>query len=280
MKKLLVVLFIATVSVSTEAQVNTPAPSPFSKLEQKVGLTDVTVTYSRPSMRGRTIFGGLVPFDELWRTGANGYTLISFGDNVTIGGKEVEAGTYSIFTKPGKQSWEVIFYTDTKGGGTPQKWDDSKVVAKVSAPVKQLPFDVETFTITFGDLTSNSVELVFNWERSHVGVTINVPTAMKAQKSIDAVMGGPTANDYYAAASYYFGEGKDMKQAKEWIDKAVSMDKDAFWMSRQQSLIYEKLGDMKGAIAAAKNSITAAKKRGNEQYVKMNEASLKSWGIE
>ncbi|MEM9142712.1 MAG: DUF2911 domain-containing protein [Bacteroidota bacterium] len=280
MKKLLIVAFLATFSWGVQAQVKAPAPSPFSKLEQKVGLTDITVEYSRPSMRGRTIFGGLVPYDELWRTGANAYTLVSFSDDVQIGGKAVAAGTYSIFTKPGKQNWEIILYTDTDGGGTPRNWDEGKVAARVMAPVRELPFSVETFTITFGDLNNNSAELVLTWENSYVGVTIDVPTAMKAQKSIDAVLGGPTANDYYAAASYYFEEGKDMKQAKEWIDKAVSMNPEAFWMSRRQSLIYEKLGDMKGAISAAKNSIKAAKARGNDQYVQMNEASLKEWGIE
>src|SRR5680860_1842514 len=135
MKKLLVLTMVVLASVSLEAQINTPAPSPFSKVEQKVGLTDVTLEYSRPAMRGRTIFGDLVPYDKLWRTGANQYTKITFGDDVTIDGQVVKAGTYSIFTKPGKASWEIFLYTEIEGGGVPKEWDESKIAAKTTSEV-------------------------------------------------------------------------------------------------------------------------------------------------
>lgn len=122
MKKLILLAFTFVCTLSLEAQINTPAPSPFSKLEQKVGLTDVSVEYSRPSMRGRKIFGGLEEYGELWRTGANARTKITFSDDVKIAGQTLKAGSYSLYTKPGQQSWEIFFYTEADGGGYPEKW--------------------------------------------------------------------------------------------------------------------------------------------------------------
>jgi hypothetical protein len=280
MKKLLLILFVFAISSNVNAQIVTPAPSPFAKMEQKVGLTDVTLEYSRPNMRGRTIFGDLVPYDKVWRTGANARTKITFSDDVAVNGQTLKAGTYAIFTKPGKQSWEVYFYTDYNGGGTPQEWDDSKVAAKVTAEVYPMPMQIETFTMTFDDLTSSSATIGILWSDVYVGVKFDVPTDKAVSASIDKVMKGPSAGDYYAAAVYYLQEGKDINQAKTWIDKAIAMagDKAPFWQLRQQSLIYAKAGDKKGAIAAAKKSLAAAEAAGNDDYVKMNKDSLKEWG--
>jgi len=191
MKKLSFLVFALAFTFVAQAQINTPDASPAAKLEQKVGLTDVTVTYSRPSMKGRTIFGGLVPYDKLWRTGANGYTLVSFSDEVKIGGKAVKAGTYSVFTKPGKESWEVFFYTDTKGGGTPAEWDDAKVVAKTTVKVIPMEMPVETFTITIDDLSNDAATLGMLWEKVYVGVKFEVPTDNAVMMDIDSALSGP-----------------------------------------------------------------------------------------
>ncbi|WP_343486543.1 DUF2911 domain-containing protein [Allomuricauda sp. d1] len=280
MKKLFLVACAAVLSLSMTAQMQTPQPSPSSKLKQEVGLTDVKVEYSRPSMKGRTIFGDLVPYDALWRTGANKNTTITFSDDVTIDGKELKAGSYAIYTKPGEAVWEVIFYADTNNWGTPQEWDASKVALTTKAQVYEMPMPVETFTITIDDLHNNGATLGMLWEKAYVGVKFEVPTLDKAQKSIEAVMSGPSANQYYAAASYYYDEGKDMDKAKEWIDKAVAMDEEGrmFWVMRKQSLIHAKLGDTKAAIEAAKKSLASAEKAGNADYVKLNKDSLKEWG--
>ena len=279
MKKLSLLLVAMAFSFTASAQLNTPAPSPFSKVEQKVGLSDVTLEYSRPSMRGRTIFGDLVPYDKLWRTGANNYTLISFGSDVKIAGQDVKAGTYSIFTKPSASSWEVFFYTDTQGGGTPSEWDDSKVVAKTTVEVFTMPMNVETFTMTFDDLNSNGATLGMLWENVYVGVKFEVPTDATVMADIDKIMAGPGAGDYYAAAVYYADSGKDITKAQEWMEKAMSMtEKPAFWQLRQQSLIYAKAGNKKAAIETAKKSLAASEEAGNMDYVKMNKDSLKEWG--
>lgn len=280
MKKLGFLSLFALLALTLNAQMQTPQPSPSSELEQMVGLTEVEVEYARPSMKGRTIFGDLVPYGQLWRTGANKNTTVSFSDDVKIGGKDVKAGEYAIFTKPGEAVWEVIFYTDTENWGTPRNWDASKVAATVKVEVMKMPMKVETFTITIDDLTNNGANLGILWEDVYVGVPFEVPTAEKAQKSIESTMAGPSARDLYSAASYYYEEGLDMEKAREWIDKAVAMDTkgEQYWVLRRQSLIHAKLGDKKAAIAAAKKSLAAAEAAGNQDYVKMNKDSLMEWG--
>ena len=278
MKKFTLLLVAIAFGVTASAQIQTPQPSPFSKVKQTVGLTDVVLEYSRPSMKGRTIFGDLVPYDRVWRTGANARTKITFSDDVTIDSQEVKAGSYAIFTKPGQASWEVIFYSEADGWGTPQEWDDSKVAAKTTAEVVEMPMEVETYTMTFDDLHNNGATLGFIWADTYVGVPFEVPTASKAMKSIETVMSGPSANDYYQAASYYFAEGQDLDKAQKWVDKAVAMNDDAFWVMRLQSLIYAKNGNKEKAIEAAKRSMEVAKAAGNDDYVKMNQDSLKEWG--
>ncbi|MBT8266021.1 MAG: DUF2911 domain-containing protein [Bacteroidia bacterium] len=278
MKKVLLLLLVFTFSFSVNAQIETPAPSPAAKVEQKVGLTDVSIEYSRPNMRGRTIFGGLVPYGKIWRTGANARTKITFSDDVVVGETTLKAGSYAIFTIPQADTWEVIFYTDHAGGGAPAELDETKVAARVTAQVDPVEMNIETFTISFDDLTSSSAVIGFLWEKSYVGVTFKVPTDASVMASIDKAMAGPGFGEYYAAATYYLAEGKDAAQAKKWIDKAMAMNKEPrFWQLRQQSLIYAAAGDKMGAIALAKKSLAAAEEAGNADYVKMNKDSLAEW---
>ena len=279
MKKLFTMAALALTTLVATAQISTPAPSPSAKMEQVVGLTDVTVEYSRPGMRGRTIFGDLVPYGAMWRTGANKNTTINFSTPVTIGGKEVEAGTYAIFTKPNKDSWEVYFYSDSENWGTPQKWDDTKVAAMVKAPVQTMPMQVETFTITLDDLSNDGAHVGILWSNAYVAVPFGVPADKTVMASIKNTLAGPTAGDYYAAAVYMASTDKDINEAKNYMDKAMAMTpKPAYWQLRQQSLILAKSGDTKGAIAAAKKSLAGATEAKNMDYVKMNKDSLKEWG--
>lgn len=280
MKKLILLACVALFTAGMTAQIKTPAASPLQKIEQKVGLTDVTLEYSRPSMKGRTIFGGLVPYGKVWRTGANANTKITFGDDVSIGGKELKAGTYAVFAKPSAKMWDVMFYSDASNWGTPEKWEDGKVMATVSANVINMPkeMSVETFTISFDDVTGDSMNMGIMWENVYVAVPISFSTDKMVSASIDQVMNGPAAGDYYSAAVYYLEAGKDIKKAKMWIDKAIEMrEKPAFWYHRQQSLIYAKAGDKKGAINAAKTSLKLAKEANNADYVALNENSINVW---
>jgi len=279
MKKLILLVCVGLFSLGANAQIETPAPSPFQKIEQKVGLTDVTLEYSRPSVKGRKIFGGLVPFGDVWRLGANANTKITFSDDVKVGDSDLKAGSYAIFAKPSAESWEIIFYSDASNWGTPQEWDNKKVAASITAPAYPMPMTVETFTMTFDDLKSDSAKIGIIWEGVYVAVPFNVNTDAQVSASIDNVMNGPSGNDYYAAAVYYLENGKDINKSKMWIDKAISMrEKPAFWYHRQQSLIYAKSGDKKGAVKAAQTSLSLAKEAGNNDYVALNTKSLKEWG--
>ncbi len=277
MKKIILFVSVALLSMGIQAQIKTPQPSPASTIKQVVGLTDVSVSYSRPSMKGRTIFGNLVPFDKLWRTGANKNTEITFSDDVKIGDAPLKKGTYAIFTKPGKDSWEIIFYSDANNWGTPQKWDATKVAATVKVKPTTLPFSVETFTIMFSDLAMDSAHLSFFWEKTEATVKITVPTKEIATASIEKVMAGPSANDHYQIAVFY-KDTKEFAKAKQHIEKAIAGNGDRFWYHRQHSLILAKNGDKEGAIKAAKKSLELASKAGNDDYVKLNNDSLKEWG--
>jgi hypothetical protein len=264
------------IAATASAQIKTPAASPTAKLETTVGLTTVTVEYSRPSKNGREIYGNLVPYDALWRTGANKNTTIAFSDDVTIGGTEVKKGTYAIFTKPGKKSWEVYFYSATDNWGTPEKWDDAKVAAKVTAtPVKSAL--AETFTINVGNVTSNAFQLELTWDETTVPVSIGVPTDKKVSANIEQVMAGPTGADYVNAARYYRESKKDLQQALVWMNKGIEMGRNEYWILRQKSLIEADLGDYKAAIATATLSLEKAKADGNNDYVKMNTDSIAEW---
>ena len=278
MKKSFLLALALAAGISGQSQIQTPAPSPGSELHQTVGLTEVVVNYSRPSMRGRTIFGDLVPYGAVWRTGANMNTTVSFSDSVEVGGSQLAAGTYALYTKPGADQWEVYFYTDTNNGGLPRQWDADKVAATVTATPVQMPMSVETFTITVDDLSNNGANLGILWENTYVAVPFAVPTAAKAMQSIETTMGGPSGGDYFAAASYYHDEGQDLAKAKQWIDKATEMNPQAYWIWRRKSLIYADSGDKKGAIEAAKKSLALATEANNQDYVKMNRESLAEWG--
>jgi len=267
---------------TTKLKITTPQPSPKATVEQRVGLTDISIEYSRPGVRGRTIFGDLVPFGKTWRTGANSNTKVTFSSDVSIDGQTLKAGSYGLYTVPNENSWEIMFYAESDNSGVPRDWDNTKVVAKTSVEVYSMPMNVETFTITFDDVSGTSATLGILWEKTYVGIKLEVPTDKLVSETIDAVMAAsPEAGDYYNAAIYYRQQDLDIKKANEWMEKAMSLtEKPAFWQLRQQSLIYAKMGDTEKAIAVAEKSLELSKAAGNEAYVKMNTQSLAEWKTE
>ena len=267
---------------TTKLKITTPQPSPKATVEQRVGLTDISVEYSRPGVKGRAIFGDLVPFGKTWRTGANSNTKVTFSSDVSIDGQTLKAGSYGLYTVPNENSWEVMFYAESDNSGVPRDWDDTKVVAKTSVEVYSMPMNVETFTITFDDVSGTSATLGILWEKTYVGIKLEVPTDKLVSETIDAVMAAsPEAGDYYNAAIYYRQQDLDIKKANEWMEKAMSLtEKPAFWQLRQQSLIYAKMGETEKAIAVAEKSLELSKAAENEAYVKMNTQSLAEWKTE
>ncbi len=281
MKKIIFVLTAIFSTYVLTAQVKTPAPSPRATLTQVVGLTDVTVEYSRPSAKGRTIFGDLVPFGKLWRTGANANTTVSFSEDVVINGNTLKKGKYALFTTPKADIWEVVFYSDTDNWGTPDEWNANNAVITTNVDPIALGNNVDTFSIGINNITNDSATLDISWEKTMVSVKFTVPTLKTALASIEKTLAGPTAGDYFSAGQYFFQSNGDMNKALEYVNKALSMVKpgeDApFWQLRQKSLIQAKLADKAGAIATAKQSLAGAEKAKNADYVKMNNDSIKEW---
>ncbi|MFM2266639.1 MAG: hypothetical protein RL757_79 [Bacteroidota bacterium] len=276
LKQVAFVAAMSMVSVASQAQVLTPQPSPMAKSTQTVGLTDVSLEYSRPSAKGRKVFGELVPMGEVWRTGANASTKITFADSVEIGGQKLKKGTYAVYVIPQKDAWTVIFNNDLTLWGS-DGYDEKKDALRVSAKTMMSKDKVETFTISTDNVTINGCDLTFAWDDVRVSVAIAVPTDQKVMGSIKTTMDGPSASAYFNAGRYYFESGKDLKQAIAWMDKGMEMGGEKFWMLRQKSLAQEKAGDLKAAIATAKKSLELAKKEKNMDYVRMNEKSIEEW---
>jgi tetratricopeptide (TPR) repeat protein len=276
MKKIIVFSF-ALIVLNSYAQITTPKSSPLAKIEQKVGLADISISYSRPGKKDRVVFGDVVPFGEIWRLGANENTKITSSDALIFGKDTLKAGTYAIFTKPNKDSWEVYFYTETTNWGTPEKWDNQKVALKMTTPVIALNDVVENLTISFDNLQNSGATLQISWDKTRVNIPFTLNTKDKVLASIKKTMDGPSANDYHQAANFYFQEKLDLKQALTWSTKAVELRPEAYWMSRLMAQLQAANGDYKGAIETAKKSIAAAEKDGDNNYVKMNKTSIEEW---
>jgi hypothetical protein len=278
MKRIVFVMLLASVGSVAKAQIQRPMASPAAEIEQTVGLTEIEVEYFRPSKNNRVIFGDVVPMNELWRTGANENTKFTNGDDIIFGKDTLKAGTYAIFTKPSTDSWEVIFYSEFGNWGTPDEWKEEKVALRTKAKVSQLNDVVETFTISIDNTTTKTADLNFSWDKTRATLNFAVPTDKKMSANIDKVMAGPSANDYFASAEFYYKEKKDMNKALVWINKAVEIrGESAFWMTRLKSLIQAELGDFKGAIETAKKSLAEAEKAEYKAYIDMNKASIEEW---
>jgi Protein of unknown function (DUF2911) len=269
MKKIMIAcaLFL---SMEISAQgLKTPAPSPTQTIKQDFALSTVEVVYSRPNAKGRVIFGDLVPYGKMWRTGANGATKLTFGEDVKVGGMPVKAGSYALYTIPNKDEWEIVINkgANNSGLGGYKAEDD---VARFKVKPSTLPFAVETFTIMLSDQTANSMKLWVIWGNTEVGLPIEADIDTKIMKSINDAM-NVDSKPYFAAAGYYFDNGKDLPKALEWANKAVEAQPKAYWVAHLKAKIQAKMGDKVGAKATALMSMALAKEGGNPDYVALNE---------
>ena len=273
------ILFLA--SYFNYSQIKTPRVSPASSIEQMVGLTEIEVEYSRPSKRGRDIFGNVVPYGKIWRTGADNCTTISFSTDVVIDSQTIQSGKYSIFSIPNKESWDVILYSDTDLWGVPRDWDENKIVFKSNYQInKSANSSVkEMFTISFDNVTNNDVDMIFSWDDVSVTVNIVVPTRRIVSDNIKKVMvGSPSPSDYYSAAVYYKQENINLDIALKWINKAIDLfENPRFYQLRQQSLIMAANKKYSNAIVVAKESLRLSIEADNKDYVKMNKESILEW---
>ncbi len=266
---------IGSFFLSTNAQ-ELPAPSPYAEVEQRVGLTDFTVMYSRPGVKDRVIFGDLEAYGEVWRTGANAATKIEFNTDVNIAGKDVKAGTYSIFTIPGKEMWKFHLNSDTKA--TENSYDAEKNVLSAEIKPENLVQKRESMLFYFDKLRDESAVLVLEWENVHLSIPIKVAALEQAKKNIEAKMKELEGNysAYNSSARYYLNNEIDLKQALMWSKKSVEIE-EKFWNVYTLSLIYHKLGETKEAIKAANRSLELATAADYEPYVKMNKENIAAW---
>lgn len=270
MKKLLLVALCMSMLVMTEAQqLKTPQPSSTQTLKQEFGLGSIELSYSRPNMKGRKIFGDLVPFDKVWRTGANNATTLTFTDEVTIGGTKVPAGKYGLLTIPSANEWTVIISKQTDVT-SPSAYKQEMDVVRVKTKPMTLPFSFETFGISFENIKDNSCDLMMAWDKTLVSLPITTDVDGKVMKQIETIMKGDS-RPYFAAASYYANNGKDLNQAIIWYDKAIEQNPKAFWVYYQKASALAKLGKKNEAMAVSNKSIELAKEAKNDDYVALNE---------
>lgn len=259
-------LLLAGSSISAQG-LKVPAPSPLQTIKQAFALTDVSIEYSRPGAKGRVVFGDLVPFGKIWRTGANGATKIMFGEDVKVEGQAIASGTYAVYSIPNKDSWEIMFYKDLSLGGNVAEYKKENEVARFVVKTKTLSDKIETFSIDISDISSTTANINFAWENTKVTLAIVADIDAKIMKSIE----NNVINDnrpYFQAASYYYESGKDLIKAAEWADKAIAANPKAYWIVMLKAKIQAKQGDKKAAIATAQQVVSLATEGKNDDYVK------------
>ena len=284
-KLLLTATLIAAViffnQAAVEAQVEYPSPSPFSKLHQRVGVTDVDIEYSRPARKGRTLFVDVEKFGQIWRTGANASTKISFSKDVTLEGEKVAAGTYALYSIPGESEWSVMLYSDLSLGGNVAAYDPAKEVLKVNVTAEKLDFSVENLTMDIGNIKNDGATIGIVWGEYYVPIKMGVDTDADVTSQIENYMKNPMAavgGNYAQAANYYFQNDKDLSSALKWIDKAIEINPNAFWNIQTKARILGKMEKYPEAIAAAQKSSEVAKAAPNDfGYVDANQKLIDGW---
>jgi tetratricopeptide (TPR) repeat protein len=274
MKKILLVIAIAMSHFTYAQNLNTPQPSTTQTIKQNFGLSFIELSYSRPNVNARKVVGDLVPFDNVWRTGANQATTLTFGDEVTIGNQKIPAGKYGLVSIPGKESWTLII-TKQLDVTSPTAYKQENDVVRVSVKPTALSNKVETFTMQFANVMPNTCDLNLQWENTNINLPISTDIDTKIMAQINDIMKKDNL-PYFNAAVYYLNSGKDLNQALIWFNKAAEQNPSAYWVQHQRANCLAKLGRKKEAIEAATKSRELATTAKNFDYVKLNEDLLKS----
>ena len=252
--------------------IKTPWPSPPQTIKQDFGVSSVELSYSRPGVKGRKVFGDLVPFGKVWRTGANNATTITFEDDVTIGNAKVPAGKYGLLTIPDKDNWTIIITKQTDVT-SPADYKQESDVARVNAKPIAMKDKIETFTMQFANVKPASCDLQMMWENTAVSFPITTDIDSKVMKQIKDVMERDN-RPYFQAGLYYLDNNKDLNQAVAWFDKAIEQNPKAFWALHQKANALAKLGKKDEAKATAQKSMQVAREEKNDDYVRLNEKLL------
>jgi tetratricopeptide (TPR) repeat protein len=262
---------ISSAAISQES-LRVPAPSPSTTVKQDFGTASVELSYSRPGVKGRKIFGDLVPYDKVWRTGANSPTTITFGDDVSINGTKIPAGKYGLLTIPGQQEWTVIISKSTEVSNAAD-YKEADDVVRIKVKPFQLPHPIETFMIVFDNIKPTSMDAILLWDNVAVPFSITTEVDAKVMAQIDQLM-KTDKPPYFQAAMYYMENGKDLNKAITWMDKAIQENPKAFWVYHNKAKALLKIGKKKEAAESANKSMDLAKEARNDEYVQMNEHLL------
>ncbi|MDA7787401.1 DUF2911 domain-containing protein [bacterium] len=276
MKKILLLSAIFCYSFIS-AQIKSPQPSPTATINQKVGVSNISVEYSRPGAKEREIFGGLVSYGEMWRTGANKATKITFNENCVFGGAKVKKGSYSLFTIPGEKDWTVLLNKNTELWGVGE-YDEEKQVCSIVAKVIKTKDFTESFTIDFGTFQSFTAIMSLKWANTKIDIKIKSLAAKKLEKQyLELLTKGPSATDYYNGAKFFADNTSEYDMALEWINTAIEKRPDAFWMQFHKARILKKIGNNKQSISVAKKVISLAKEEKDDYgYIKRSEDLINS----
>jgi hypothetical protein len=284
MKKYAISLFLATgfffSSLPATAQVKFPAPSPKAKVEQQVGLGTITVNYSRPGLKDRDVFGSLVPYGQIWRTGANAPTTITFSEDVTVEGTAVPKGTYVLATIPTEDEWTVILNKNAELKNF-NEYDQAQDLARFQVEPLELSSPVETFTIDVGHLRDDSAVVTLTWGDVQVPLSVGLNTQAQVMQGIEKAMASgetQTAGVYANSAFYYLNNGGDLQQALQWMDKALELQPEAFYYAHRKALILAELGRKEEAKAEAMRSMKMAESvpAFREEYTWRNKQLIES----
>jgi tetratricopeptide (TPR) repeat protein len=276
MKKILLLSAIFCYSFIS-AQIKSPQPSPTATINQKVGVSNISVEYSRPGAKEREIFGGLVSYGEMWRTGANKATKITFNENCVFGGAKVKKGSYSLFTIPGEKDWTIVLNKNTELWGVGEYDEEKQVCSIVAKAIKTKDF-TESFTIDFGTFQSFTAIMSLKWANTKIDIKIKSLAAKKLEKQyLELLTKGPSATDYYNGAKFFADNTSEYDMALEWINTAIEKRPDAFWMRFHKARILKKIGNNKQSISVAKQVISLAKEEKDDYgYIKKSEDLINS----
>ena len=270
MKKLLLV-FICISSLSFReagAQVQLPSPSPTQTIKQDFGLGSIELTYSRPGAKGRMVFGDLVPYGKLWRTGANEATKLVFTTPVEIGGRKIDTGTYVLYTIPAEETWEVIINKGKNNWGV-DGYKEAEDLVSFTVPVIKTQTKIETFTMQFANIKPESCELQLMWDKKAIAIPITTNIINKLRAQVEAAM-LTDKKPYWLAAQFYFEYDVNLNKALENITKATEENPKAYYMFLYKAKIQKEMGNNAGAMESSKTSLELSKEAKNDDYIRMN----------
>lgn len=271
--------FLFLLSLSLSSQITHPKASPLAQVEQEIGLSKISVTYSRPAARGRKVIGGLVPFGRIWRVGANESTKITVDTDMSVEGNSLPIGTYALYAFPEKGEWQLAFHSNTTHWGDGRKnYDADEDVFRIKVRPQKIPYHQENFLMAFDSITHNSANLNLIWESIKVGISFKVDTHAQMELEITKQLKeNPTAQTYYEAARYLQEQGKDFERALEYVNKALEFGGDTYYFHRVKSLVEAELGHFKAAVLSAKKSLKIAQELEKDEFVRMNKENIEKW---